>query len=111
MKGTDRYRVLGVSVRVGGRKWPVPDMSVGGFYVETPELLPRGQSARFELVLPDGSTVPLTGLVTWVNEPSTPLKPAKSAGYGVKVTSIAFPDKMRLLALLRELKPEALRPL
>jgi len=110
MKGTDRYQIEGVSCRVGGRCWPVPDMSVGGFYVQSSEPLPRGQSVRFELVLPDGRGVPLTGAVTWVNAPGAPSKPAKGPGYGVKITSIAFPDKMRLLALLRELRPDALRP-
>lgn len=110
MKGTDRYQVQGVSCRVGGGEWPVPDMSVGGFYVATPELLPRGQSARFEIALPSGPVVQLTGVVTWVNEPGAPLKPAKPPGYGVRITSIGFPDKMRLLALLRDLKPEAMRP-
>jgi PilZ domain len=109
MKGTDRYRVEGVSCRFGEREWPVRDLSVGGFFVESREPLPRGQSLRFELELPGGPRVPLEGVVTWVNDPIKPSKPARPPGFGVKIFSIEFPDKMRLLALLRELRPEALR--
>jgi hypothetical protein len=110
MKGTDRYRVEGVTCRVGDREWPVADLSVGGFYVESTEPLPRGHAAKFELRLPRERSVPLTGLVSWVNEPNAPAKRDKASGYGVKIISIAFPDKMRLLALLREMGPDALRP-
>lgn len=109
MKGTDRYRVDGVSCRVGERRWPVRDLSVGGFFVECVEPLPRGHSGRFELELADGRGVPLEGVVTWVNDPNAPAKPARPPGFGVKIFSIEFPDRMRLLGLLRELRPEALR--
>jgi hypothetical protein len=109
MKGTDRYHVDDVRCRVADRDWPVSDLSVGGFYVESAEPLPKGHSARFDLMLPGGQKVPLTGLVSWVNEPSRPAKRHLPAGFGVKITRIEFPDKMRLLALLRDLKPDALR--
>jgi len=110
MKGTDRYHVEGVVCGVGDREWPVSDLSVGGFYVESSEPLPKGHSARFQLRLPDGRNVPLTGVVSWVNEPGAPAKPGQPPGFGVKIRAIAFPHKMILLAHLRELDPEAMRP-
>ncbi len=110
MKGTDRYHIDGVSCRVGDRDWPVRDLSVGGFYVECREPLPKGHSALFELRLPGGRSVPLTGLVTWVNEPGAPAKPDQPPGFGVKIHHIKFAAKMSLLALLRELRPSDLRP-
>ena len=110
MKGTDRYHIDGLSCRVGDRDWPVTDVSVGGFFVECREPLPKGHSARFELYLPDGRTVALTGRVTWVNVPGRPAKADQRPGFGVKIHSIDFPSKMQLLALLREQRPEAMRP-
>lgn len=110
MKGTDRYHVDGLSCRVGDRDWPVTDLSVGGFFVECREPLPRGHTARFELRLPAGNIVPLTGLVTWVNEPAAPVKADQEPGFGVKIHGIDFPSKMKLLAFLREQRPEAMRP-
>jgi hypothetical protein len=109
MKGSDRYRLNGVSCRVGDHVWRIVNLSVGGFFVESKEPLPKGHSARFELLLPGGRNVSLTGLVTWVNEPNAPLKPETPAGFGVKIHRIAFPDKMVLLAMLRETQPASLR--
>jgi hypothetical protein len=110
MKGSDRYHIHGVSCRVGDHLWHVVNLSVGGFFVETREPLPKGHSARFELMLPNTRSLSLTGLVTWVNEPSAPLKPQIPSGFGVKIHRIAFPDKMTLLTLLRETQPASLRP-
>ncbi|HET7290900.1 MAG TPA: PilZ domain-containing protein [Vicinamibacteria bacterium] len=109
MKGTDRYHVDGVLCRLDDRALRVVNMSVGGFFVECAEPLPRGTSARFELRLPDGRALSMTGLVTWINEPSAPRKAYLPPGFGVKIQRIAFPDKMTLLALLRESPPEAMR--
>jgi len=109
MKGSDRYRLDGVSCRVGAHRWRVVNLSVGGFFVEASEPLPKGHSARFELALPGGRNVTLTGLVTWVNEPHAPLKPETPPGFGVKIHRIEFPDKMTLLAVLRESTPASMR--
>jgi PilZ domain-containing protein len=109
MKGSDRYRLAGVSCRVGEHVWRVVNLSVGGFFVEAREPLPRGQTAHFELALPGGRSVAMTGLVTWVNEPSAPIKPETPAGFGVKIHRIAFPDKMTLLTVLREATPASMR--
>ena len=94
----------------GDHAWRVVNLSVGGFFVETPAPLPKGHSARFELQMPGGRSVSLTGVVTWVNEPSAPMKLQTPPGFGVKIHRIAFPDKMALLALLREAQRTALRP-
>ena len=109
MKGSDRYWLDGASCRVGSQLWRVVNLSVGGFFVEAREPLPKGQSARFELTLPGGRRVALTGLVTWVNEPTARIKAEAPAGFGVKIHRIAFPDKMTLLSVLREATPASLR--
>src|SRR5262245_53726068 len=109
MKGTDRYHVDGGSCRIGDHAWQVVNLSVGGFFVEAREPLPKGHSARFELFLPGRGSVALTGVVTWVNEPGSPMKPRTPPGFGVKIQRIAFPDKMLLLAMLREAQPASLR--
>lgn len=58
------------------------DVSTGGVFVATSDLLPRGTIVRFELTLgPRAVRVPMTGIVRWVrSEPSGDLP----AGIGVQ---------------------------
>lgn len=109
MKGVDRYRVRGVSCRVGDRRFEVVNLSVGGFFVATDEPLPKGESVRIELSFPRCEDVPVLGQVAWINERAAPQVKALPSGFGVKIVRISFVEKMALLAFLREVNPAALR--
>lgn len=109
MKGSDRYHVGGVTCRLGDRQFEVVNLSVGGFFVSSDDPPVPGLSATFELVLPRRPSVKLVGRITWINQSNAPRRRDLPAGFGVKIERIAFPDKMGLLALLRESDPSALR--
>lgn len=108
MKGTDRYRVEGVVCRLSERPLPVVNLSVGGLFVASETPPPVGQSVTFDVSLP-GRTVALVGQIAWINERVNPRVKALPPGFGIKIVRIAFPDKMALLAFLRETDPSALR--
>jgi hypothetical protein len=111
MKGTDRYRVKGVSCRIGERQLEIVNLSVGGFFVACTEapLLP-GESLGLELVLPGGrGSVKIMGVVAWLNERVAPRMPALPTGFGVRIARIGFAEKMALLAFLRDVDPAQLR--
>lgn len=109
MKGTDRYRVDGVSCRVDERLLKVVNLSVGGFFVETEEPLPLGVSLNLELALPRRPPVRMVGLVAWINHRDKPRNKHLPPGFGIKILRISFAEKMALLAALREADPSALR--
>lgn len=110
MKGTDRYQVEGVSCRLSERTLKVVNLSVGGFFVESPEPPAQGLSLSLELAIPRRPPVRIVGMVTWINDPRTPRNKHLPPGFGVKILRISFTDKMALLGLLREADPSAMRP-
>jgi len=102
MKARDRYPLEGVSCRLDGSTHPVVNLSLGGFFVATPRPLIVGQVVALDLVLGDASQVPIVGRVAWLNPPGKEKDQDLPPGFGVEITRISLPDKLRLVTTLRE---------
>ena len=101
MKSSDRFFIEGVGCRYEGELRPVANLSVGGFYLAVERLPMKGQTLNLELQLGARRTIPIVGLVTWVNQPSDPTTRDQPVGFGVKITRIGLKDKVALIDLLR----------
>jgi hypothetical protein len=110
MLSTDRFASQGVQCEIGGHTLPVADLSLGGFFVACDPPLPRGQAVGFELAFPDGARIPAVGRVAWVNGTDGARNEARPTGCGIKITRIAFPDKLALVGLLRRFSAAAAPP-
>ena len=112
MKATDRYLVSDIACQLNGRVVPVLNLSVGGFFVATDDLPIPGQVVDLELRLPKRSPFGVLAKVTWINRPApTDAKGrALPQGFGVKITQIAFPDKLAILDLLKRSSRSGPRP-
>lgn len=109
MKAEDRFFVDGVICTLDGVAMRVANLSVGGLYAATERPPMRGQLVVLEVALRDRPPFNVTGLVTWVNPPETASAPELPPGFGIKITKIAFPDKLAILDLLRRAGAEAVR--
>lgn len=105
MKASDRYLVDGISCRLDGVAMPVANLSVGGFFAATPQPPMKGQVVGMDLCLPDREPFEVVCRVTWINDPDRPKTPSLPQGFGVKITRIAFPDKLAILDVLKRLDP------
>ena len=83
---------------VNGRRLPVANLSVGGFYAVTDKPPVAGQVVSLELVLPHSQLLRMSGQVVWVNDRTLTHMPP---GFGIKITNISFVDKLALLGFLR----------
>jgi len=108
MNGTDRYRVRGVSCRLGDHRVDIVNISVGGMFVACDAPLTKGQGVSLELSLPHRA-LSIVGQVSWTNERNMPKVKDLPPGFGVKIVRMDFVDKMALLGFLREVDPSALR--
>ncbi len=109
MNGHDRYRVRGVSCRLGDRRVDIVNISVGGMFVACDTPLTKGQGVNLELSLPRRNGVNIVGQVSWTNERQTPKVKDLPPGFGVKIVRMELVDKMALLGFLREVEPSAAR--
>ena len=110
MKGTDRYRVAGVSCSYGDRVLLVANLSVGGFFVETTDSPGKGSVIKLTLSLPGAPPpIPMVGTVAWVNGRDRLRSPTLPPGFGFKVKQIGFREKMAILAYLRRYQPTTTR--
>jgi hypothetical protein len=100
MKASDRYFVHGVSCSLHGQRVPVANLSVGGLFAATPDPPTPGQVIDLELDL-NGRAFAIRGLVAWVNPQDRPRSRHLPHGCGIKITKIAFTDKLALLELLK----------
>jgi hypothetical protein len=65
----------------------------------------QGQVVALQLRLGNREPFTVVGQVTWVNDSRKPKKPEVPPGFGVKITKIAFPDKLAILDLLKRSQP------
>lgn len=106
MKASDRYFVEGVSCSLGGREMRVANLSVGGLFAACEDdPPPPGQVVSLKLRLGERPPFEVLARVTWINRPGQPGVRHLPKGFGVKVTKIAFPDKLAILDLLKRLGP------
>ena len=91
---------------VQGRRLPIANLSVGGFYAVTDRPPIAGQVVSLELVLPHRQLLRMSGQVIWINERTLAHMPP---GFGIKITHISFVDKLALLGFLRRARLERAR--
>jgi hypothetical protein len=101
MKASDRYLVDGATCRLDGLELPVSNLSVGGLFVAADRLPMKGQVLGLELALGGRPPFRILGKVTWVNDVDQPVASDLPRGFGVKITEIAFPDKIALVNALK----------
>ena len=101
MKASDRFFLDGVSCVVDGARLKVANLSPGGFFAATQRPPMKGQVLALDLDLPGQAPIRVLGRVTWINEPSQPEATGLPEGFGVKITEIALPGKLALVALLK----------
>ncbi len=101
MKASDRYFVKDVVCSLNGNSMPVANLSVGGLFAATDQPPMLGQVVELELFLMGQPSFRLIGQVTWINDPAHARAPHLPQGFGVKVTRIAFRDKLAILDLLK----------
>ena len=101
MKATDRFLTSDIACLLNGRLMPVLNLSVGGFFVATDDPPAPGQVIGLELRLAKRSPFGILAKVTWINRPDTPKARDLPQGFGVKITRIAFPDKLAILDVLK----------
>jgi hypothetical protein len=109
MKGTDRYRVEGVTCRVGEQPLNVVNLSVSGFFVESSEPPPVASSLEVQLTLPGEEPTSIVGTVVWINDTLSPRHSTLPPGFGFRMQRIPFAAKMAVLKYLRGTHPSALR--
>jgi hypothetical protein len=109
MKATDRFNIDGVVCELGGRQLKVANLSISGLFAITDLALTAGQHVEMVLHLPDRAAFPVTGMVSWTNDPAAPRAPDLPQGLGIRITRIALPDKVALLDLLKRTSPGAVR--
>ena len=108
MKGSDRYFIDGVLCRFDGEPLQVTNLSVGGFFAACDRPPAKGQVVALELVLQGHDPFPVLGTVTWTNNGNKP-KGNFPRGFGVKITRIAFLDKLAILNVLKQTDPSRQR--
>ena len=108
MKADDRYLLEDVVCRFDGLVRPVANLSVGGFFVVSEQLPIPSQVLELELTLGERPPFRVLGKVCWTNDPGTPRARDLPRGFGVKITQIAFPDKLAIVAALKRASPDAL---
>lgn len=112
MKGNDRYQIQGITCTVDGRTYPVANLSVGGFFVETVEPLVQGCVVTALLGLKEGMAFEVTGKVAWVNSVARPRVAHLPPGFGLKIQRMAFSDRMEIIRVLSDagIHPRRARP-
>lgn len=84
------------------------NLSTGGLFLETGNLLPVGYPLDIEFILPtNDTTIQCSGKVAWVNDPELIKKPNLPVGMGIQFLNITF-DGMN--AIRDFIKKEALLP-
>ena len=84
------------------------NLSTGGVFIETAEVLPPHTALSLEFVLPaPEKTVTCRGRVAWVNHPDKIINPALPAGMGLQFLDLHYED---LVAIRNYVKTKCLHP-
>lgn len=101
MKATDRFFLDGVSCLMDGRRMPVSNLSLGGFFAATTQPPMKGQVLALDLDLPGQPPIRVVARVTWINDAGKPTSQGLPEGFGVKITEIDLAGKLALVGLLK----------
>jgi Tfp pilus assembly protein PilZ len=110
MKGSDRYYIDGITCRYDGQPMPVANLSVSGLFAATDRPPRTGDMVTMDVLLKGKQPFSVLGRVAWINRNEAKLASHLPAGFGVKITKIAFADKLAILHVLQETDPERQRP-
>jgi len=101
VKATDRFFLDGVTCLMDGRRMPVSNLSLGGFFAATAQPPMKGQVLALGLDLPGAPPIRVTARVTWINDVGGSGPNALPEGFGVKITEIDLAGKLALVGLLK----------
>jgi len=110
MKGSDRYYIEGVSCRYDGKPLPVANLSVSGLFAATDRPPGPGEVVSLEVLLAGKRPFAVLGTVAWINRNGSKRAGHLPPGFGVKITRIAFADKLAILHVLQHCDPRKQRP-
>jgi Tfp pilus assembly protein PilZ len=110
MKGSDRYYIDGITCRYDGQPMPVANLSVSGLFAATDHPPVPGEVVAIDVLLRGQQPFSVLGRVAWINRNEAKLAKHLPAGFGVKITRIAFADKLAILHVLQETNPQKQRP-
>ncbi|MDD2582416.1 MAG: response regulator [Desulfuromonadaceae bacterium] len=69
------------------------NLSTGGMFIETDDLLPVGSPLNIEFILPkDGRVIKCSGRVSWLNAPDAIIKQDLPAGMGLQFINLSLDD-------------------
>lgn len=79
------------------------DISEGGLFVSTHELLPVGTAVLVSLELPGGHHLEVTGHVRWLRDPHDPM--AVTSGMGVQFDDLSAADRTAIREFMQNREP------
>ena len=79
------------------------DISTGGLFVATYELLPVGTKLSIQLEMPDGSELEVQGVVRWLRREAT--QDSERPGLGIAFTDLSEENLARIRAFCQERPP------
>jgi len=82
----------------------VEDISNGGLYVSTFNLLPIGTRIELSFTLPNGLQIEVPGQVRWIHDPFDP-GDSSSPGMGIMFEELKIEDKKQIDAFIEERSP------
>jgi uncharacterized protein (TIGR02266 family) len=84
------------------------NISTGGLFLETSQVLPENAPLLLEFLLPDrAEPIRCKGRVAWVNSPESPKKPRIPSGMGVQFVDLSLDEMQRVREFI---KSSSLRP-
>ena len=79
------------------------NLSTGGMFIETKELLPIDSPLNIEFILPeDGRIIKCSGRVSWLNHPESIKNQNLPTGMGLQFTNISMDDKNSLRKFIKK---------
>jgi len=79
------------------------DLSTGGMFIETKELLPIDSPLNIEFKLPEnGRSIKCSGKVSWLNHPESIKNQNLPTGMGLQFTNISMDDKNSLRKFIKD---------
>ena len=83
------------------------NLSTGGIFIETRDLLPVGSPLAIEFVLPENGTIRCGGTIAWVNHPEAIKNQNLPVGMGLQFIGLSLDD---MNAIRKYTKDQALLP-
>ncbi len=108
LRGVRRRIAIPIALETGGARSVARsvDLSLGGLFVETTELLPPGTEALLEFTLPGAGLVFVRSEVAWVNDPRRKIKKDLPVGMGMQFTKLTPEAQMAVGRFVETHEPQ-----